>query len=189
MTGVQIGAAKNVEPSGLEALELRLMRDLQELVDSCQVISPGLKGSISMRLLRHEYDAKQLGSPMPARRWLRVVQDRVDPCTLVVEIHYPKWVHDCDACIFLGQYQDSVTHDLYACSESGAVCMTLTAKYRDGYSGGDAIGMTLIARYGNEGSEYTSMPESVVRDRGDLNLPTSVALERLDWLREKGETL
>ena len=45
-----------------------------------------------------------------------------------------RYIHDCDECIPIGQYGDS---DLYFCTEGGA-------------------GKTVIARYGDEGPEYTS---------------------------------
>lgn len=46
----------------------------------------------------------------------------------------PRFQHDCDNCIYLGQHEE---YDLYYCTQ-----------------GGDWP--TVIARYGDEGSEYTS---------------------------------
>lgn len=49
----------------------------------------------------------------------------------------PKYKHDCDACKFLGHFYD---HDVYTCERS------------------------VIARYSDELSEYSSMPASVLVD-------------------------
>lgn len=46
----------------------------------------------------------------------------------------PKFKHDCQQCVSLGRYEN---HDLYFCRKSAGL-------------------PTVIARYGNEGSEYTS---------------------------------
>lgn len=46
----------------------------------------------------------------------------------------PRFAHDCEKCIFLGQYKE---YDLYFCKQGG--CHP-----------------TVIARYGNEGCEYCS---------------------------------
>ena len=46
----------------------------------------------------------------------------------------PRFKHDCDRCVFLGEHQ---AHDLYFCE----AC---------------AGGPTVIARYGSEGKQYTS---------------------------------
>ncbi len=48
----------------------------------------------------------------------------------------PKYTHDCENCKFLGTHKD---HDLYFCEDE-----------KDGFFD------TVIARYGNEGSEYKS---------------------------------
>lgn len=45
----------------------------------------------------------------------------------------PKYQHDCDNCVFLGQHSE---YDLYYCPQGGHP--------------------TVIARYGNKGEEYTS---------------------------------
>ena len=55
------------------------------------------------------------------------------------EVDKPRYVHDCDQCIFLGGYEKAAIHyDLYYCEkcDSGSV----------------------IARCGNEGYNYISMP-------------------------------
>jgi len=52
----------------------------------------------------------------------------------------PKYVHDCDACIFLGRYYNNETSeemDLYFCGDGSRDC-------------------TVLARYGDDGSEYSS---------------------------------
>lgn len=51
----------------------------------------------------------------------------------------PRYTHDCDACKYLGVYLD---YDLYYC-------------------GGDP---TVVARYGDEGSEYTSSMISLLTE-------------------------
>ncbi len=52
----------------------------------------------------------------------------------------PKYTHDCENCKFLGTHQD---HDLYFCDNLEKDSES------DFFS-------TVIARYGNEGSEYKS---------------------------------
>lgn len=49
----------------------------------------------------------------------------------------PKFEHDCEDCAFLGHFYD---HDVYRC------------------------GRSILARYGNEGGEYQSMPKSALID-------------------------
>lgn len=49
----------------------------------------------------------------------------------------PKFQHDCESCEFLGHFYD---HDVYRCGKS------------------------LVARYSDEGSEYSSWPKSVFVD-------------------------
>jgi hypothetical protein len=48
--------------------------------------------------------------------------------------------HDCDQCTFLGHFVNS---DVYTCSKGNVLVRDIR---------------TFIARYGNEGPEYTSMP-------------------------------
>jgi hypothetical protein len=49
----------------------------------------------------------------------------------------PKYTHDCTDCKFLGNYKGTHYHyDLYYCPQSGMP--------------------TVVARYGNEGAEYSS---------------------------------
>lgn len=45
-----------------------------------------------------------------------------------------KYKHDCDCCNFLGHYEE---HDLYYCSQDGGI-------------------PTVIARWGNDGHDYSS---------------------------------
>jgi hypothetical protein len=48
------------------------------------------------------------------------------------------WVHDCDACVYLGPFSaDGVKYDLYWCK-------------------GGRTGSTVIGRYGNDGPQYCS---------------------------------
>lgn len=53
----------------------------------------------------------------------------------------PKFTHDCDRCTFLGTH---LGYDVYRCAQ--------------------CTGPTMVARYGNEGSEYTSGSVEVVAD-------------------------
>lgn len=46
----------------------------------------------------------------------------------------PRYVHDCEQCKFLGLYEE---YDLYFCDQN-------------------KFGPTVVARYGDEGDEYTS---------------------------------
>ena len=56
----------------------------------------------------------------------------------------PAFEHDCDECVFLGRYED---HDLYLCPQGGMP--------------------TVVARWGNDGPEYTSGREVTL---GNLTL-------------------
>ena len=58
----------------------------------------------------------------------------------------PRYLHDCDCCAFLGR---DGKLDLYACE------------------GGD---LSYIARYGDDGADYRSLPAEVVRSHGDGSL-------------------
>ena len=53
----------------------------------------------------------------------------------------PRYTHDCDRCIFLGQFKE---YDLYFADHGGLA------------PGFVPIQATVIARYGNDGPEYTS---------------------------------
>lgn len=55
----------------------------------------------------------------------------------------PKYKHDCEACKFLGHYRG---HDVYHC-ENEAFSKT--------------TGGSLIARHGDDGSDYWSMPKNL----------------------------
>lgn len=46
----------------------------------------------------------------------------------------PRYEHDCDQCVFLGEYDK---YDLYHCSQGNTID-------------------TVIARYGNDGPDYSS---------------------------------
>ncbi len=69
----------------------------------------------------------------------------------------PYFTHDCDKCVFHGSAKiEGELYDFYSCP-------------RD-----DADYVSIIARYGDEGPEYASMPLSVLSERvlaGDLNMP------------------
>lgn len=54
----------------------------------------------------------------------------------------PVFEHDCDQCLFIGHYRG---HDLYRCPQGGTV-------------------VTIVARYGNEGPDYTSGRRVKVHD-------------------------
>ena len=56
------------------------------------------------------------------------------------------WRHDCDRCHFLGTEDN---HDLYVCDKSVK-----------------GLGPSVIARYGDKGAEYLSMPWKVIEDAG-----------------------
>jgi hypothetical protein len=47
----------------------------------------------------------------------------------------PRYNHDCDKCVFLGEYEE---YDLYFCGQ------------------GTLLTSTVIARYSNNGEDYTS---------------------------------
>ena len=64
----------------------------------------------------------------------------------------PVWEHDCNECIFLGLY---LSHDLYYCKKGP--------------------GPTLIARWGDEGSEYTSGIQFGVQYKDNLDSPMGEA--------------
>jgi hypothetical protein len=61
----------------------------------------------------------------------------------------PLFQHDCDKCEFLGHFFD---HDVYICSPQGfETCVGKTA--------------SVIARYGDNGPEYTSSLVSVLKEQ------------------------
>lgn len=67
----------------------------------------------------------------------------------------PTYEHDCDDCRFLGAHKvDGQTLDLYVCE--------------DGF-----MGNSLIARFGSEGPEYSSLPVDLI---GRAKLPKTHAL-------------
>jgi hypothetical protein len=55
---------------------------------------------------------------------------------------YPKFTHDCEACTYLGHKDD---HDLYVCQSE------------------ETKRFTYIARYGNDGDAYTSLPATILK--------------------------
>jgi hypothetical protein len=54
----------------------------------------------------------------------------------------PRYIHDCDNCLFLGCYKE---FDIYWCQGSSS------------FAGG-----SVIARYGSEGRKYSSSPVSMI---------------------------
>lgn len=77
----------------------------------------------------------------------------------------PLYLHDCDACTYLGRHeQDGGKFDLYTCTVH-----TITPR-------------TVVARYGDEGPDYISMPAGPLRGMVDVSLyaPLKEALRRWD---------
>lgn len=70
----------------------------------------------------------------------------------------PQYVHDCDNCIFLGQYMenDGTLYDLYFCSTEP----------------------TVIARYGEEGKYLSGLRFAIYDIFSIRETPLSVALKR-----------
>ena len=62
----------------------------------------------------------------------------------------PKYLHDCESCVFLGAFQNETDVDLYWCRQNGSP--------------------TIIARFSDEGSDYESGILSGLIDCAD---PTS----------------
>lgn len=85
----------------------------------------------------------------------------------------PQFTHDCDGCQFLGRHKRGQAHfDLYYCSKG-------------------ILNGTLLARYGNEGSEYLSSSVDVLLYAGyQSNDPLIEAARRqiIKW-REATHTL
>ena len=85
----------------------------------------------------------------------------------------PQFTHDCDECTFLGRDNDTNTDtpvDMYFCEQKGLP--------------------TIIMRYGNKGSEYTSAPiklinESSVFDNSPMLRNMLIAEDRLLWQRNR----
>jgi len=80
----------------------------------------------------------------------------------------PKYTHDCDASLFLGQWIDpkGEVYDLYACKA---------------HSGSDYI--SIMARFGNEGHEYLS---GAIFNSGETechSLPLQVAMAAYNYGR------
>lgn len=63
-----------------------------------------------------------------------------------------EFIHDCEKCIYLGTIEENGNHkyDLYVCKEG-------------------LFGNVIIARYGNEGSEYLSANERLFTDNIKYN--------------------
>ena len=63
----------------------------------------------------------------------------------------PKWKHDCNKCEYLGS-------------------MVVTGNMLDWYTCGTGFNKTVIARRGDDGPEYWSMPVDVMRSGNYLSL-------------------
>lgn len=61
----------------------------------------------------------------------------------------PKWKHDCPKCEYLGS-------------------MVVTGNMLDWYTCGVDFQKTVIARHGDDGPEYWSMPVNIMRSVGDM---------------------
>lgn len=83
---------------------------------------------------------------------------------MVTEVDKPRFVHDCESCDFVGHFAG---HDLYLCPLQGG---------------------TRVARYGNEGSEYTSVSAQMV---GELvhNTPAALPLHIAGIIKLSREVL
>lgn len=71
-----------------------------------------------------------------------------------------RWTHDCDDCEFLGDYQhDDEDYDLYYCPKSD--------------------GGTILARYDDEGSSYTSLSIELMMHAGlGMTHPLTIGARR-----------
>jgi hypothetical protein len=67
----------------------------------------------------------------------------------------PTYRHDCKSCVFLGRHNGQ---DLYFCEQGGSI-------------------PTVVARFGDEGSEYTSSME-MVEHYPELKAALRLAIER-----------
>jgi hypothetical protein len=77
------------------------------------------------------------------------------------DIERPQFQHDCDSCYFLGRRGE---FDLYCCSQS-------------------ELGPSLIARYGNNGPEYSSMSRNLLKRFHTVSEPSSELLALKEALR------
>jgi len=85
----------------------------------------------------------------------------------------PHFTHDCDSCTFLGRDidNDNSPLDMYFCPQGGLP--------------------TIIARFGSEGSEYSSATISVINENLDtfshspLLRNMLIAEDKLLWKRER----
>lgn len=83
----------------------------------------------------------------------------------------PLHTHDCDACVFLGNYHGRVYLGDSAVPEKNA--------YDLYYCPREISGCSLVARYGSKGPEYASAPFYIL-DKGQTNLePLKQAYHRL----------
>lgn len=69
----------------------------------------------------------------------------------------PKWTHDCTKCKYLGS-------------------MVVTGDTLDWYTCGVDFQKTVIARHGDDGPEYWSMPVGIMRSFNDVALKSNDSL-------------
>ena len=83
-------------------------------------------------------------------------------------IDNPRFVHDCDGCIFLGCHKE---YDVYYCSGE------MSSKERGG---------SVILRYGDEGPEYSSGPVSMELYNESLTEASDIRKKVAQWLLREG---
>jgi len=69
------------------------------------------------------------------------------------------WIHDCDQCKYAGSmFRENKTFDWYVCNDS------------------------VVARFGDDGPEYWSMPKDMVKDEAinDMQLIAQSMLGRIE---------
>lgn len=77
-----------------------------------------------------------LSMPTPPPYWICCSQNSEQPNKLDIHVNIPNFLHDCDECVFLGNYEyESRAFDLYYCPKEPT---------------------TVLARFGDEGPEYES---------------------------------
>ena len=85
---------------------------------------------------------------------------------VISKVHFE---HDCDSCLFLGNYK-KLKKDIYYCPNS------------EGSIGGGSI----IVRNGDEGREYTSTPASMALYSRGLTQDSSIMKKVAEWLLREG---
>lgn len=85
----------------------------------------------------------------------------------------PRYLHDCNRCVFLGQYKE---FDLYVCPKTT----------------GNTTIATMVARHGSDGPDYLSgLSVALLYERGEFPESTcgQILLEALRRARANGFTL